>query len=69
MAKGKVEQAKETFRKIAQVNKKVIGEDQIALLGQTSAEESARIQRLGDIRDLFATRRLAFRTLVSWYGW
>lgn len=69
IVQGKVEEAKEILRKIADFNKKELKEADLALLDETSREESAQVLRFGDVRDLFATRKLGIRTVVSWCGW
>jgi len=69
IVKKRVEEAKKILRKIADFNNKEIKEEDLDLLDETSNEESVQVQRFGDVRDLFATRKLGIRTLVSWCGW
>lgn len=61
MIKGKTEQAKEIFRKIAKVNKMPMSD-----MDLKPPEDD---QRLGDVRELFATRKMVQKTLLSWYCW
>ena len=58
--KGKVKEAEAVLHKVAKFNKKPIPKE--------SLQEYEK-QRLGDLRDLFASRTLAQKTLVSWYCW
>ncbi|KAK3754490.1 hypothetical protein QZH41_019886, partial [Actinostola sp. cb2023] len=66
LVKGKVDEAKKILRNVVRVNKKNISEEDMTSLEKTSDENTGR---LGDVRDLFATRSLALRTLISWYCW
>ena len=61
MIKGKTEEAKEIFRKIAKVNKMPMSD-----MDLKPPEDD---QRLGDVRELFATRKMVQKTLLSWYCW
>lgn len=60
LVKGKVEQAEAALRKVAKRNKKQIPEESL---------KACERQRLGDLRDLFKSRSLTHKTLVSWYCW
>jgi len=67
--KGKVDEAKKILRNAAKVNKQVFSEDDVALLEKTTSNEETDKQRLGNVKDLFASRGLALRALISWYCW
>ncbi|XP_031565339.1 organic cation/carnitine transporter 4-like isoform X2 [Actinia tenebrosa] len=64
LVRGKTDEAKKTLKTAARVNKKVILDDDMNLLGTDEEKE-----RLGDIRDLFVSRSMAHRTLLSWFCW
>ena len=49
---------------IANVNGKILSSDELK-----SVEGESENKKLGDVRDLFASRAMAHRTLVSWYSW
>ena len=51
------------MRKIAQTNKKEYHTEPLS-----DPTEQGK-QNLGDFRDLFRTKRMIHRTLVSWYSW
>ena len=59
-----MEEAQEMLKKIAQVNGKKEPEESLEVLNSEDDK-----QRLGDFRDLFATRKWAHYTLLSWYSW
>ena len=61
MLKGKVEEAKAIFRKMAKVNKRIMPDEELQVPDDSD--------RLGDARDLFRTRKMAQTTLLSWYCW
>lgn len=61
MIRGKIEEAKEIFRKMAKVNKRTMPDGEL----QVPDDDD----RLGDVRDLFATRKMVQKTLLSWYCW
>ncbi|KAK3740890.1 hypothetical protein QZH41_013408 [Actinostola sp. cb2023] len=61
--KGKINEAEQVLRHIAKVNKKEYPTE--PLHDPTQDGE----QKLGDIRDLFRTKKMIHRTLVSWYSW
>lgn len=61
MVRGKVEEAKDIFRKMAKVNKRTMPDEELQV-----PEDN---DRLGDVRDLFATRKMTQTTLLSWYCW
>ena len=61
MVKGKIEEAKEIFRKMAKVNKTTMPDEELKMPDDD--------QRLGDVRDLFVTRKMVQKTLLSWYCW
>ena len=62
MVKGKIEQAKDIFRRMASVNQKTMPKD----LELTLPDDD---QRLGDVRDLFSTRKMVQKAILSWYTW
>ena len=61
MLKGKIEEAKAIFRKMAKVNKSTIPDEELQVPDDSD--------RLGDARDLFRTRKMTQTTLLSWYCW
>ena len=61
MLKGKVEEAKAIFRKMAKVNKRIMPDEELQVPDDSD--------RLGDARDLFRTRKMGQTTLLSWYCW
>jgi hypothetical protein len=68
LVKGKIDEAKKTLQTAARVNKKVISDNDMILFGDWNDEDETK-ERLGDIRDLFASRAMAHRTLLSWFCW
>lgn len=60
LVKGKVQQAEAALRKVAKCNQKPIPEEPL---------KGCERQRLGDLRDLFKSRSITHKTLVSWYCW
>ncbi|XP_073236128.1 organic cation transporter protein-like [Porites lutea] len=64
LLKGKLKETEEILRNIATTNKKKYPEEP---LYNPSAD--GKVQLLGDVRDLFATKKMCHRTLVSWYAW
>ncbi|KAK3748637.1 hypothetical protein QZH41_004513 [Actinostola sp. cb2023] len=66
LMKGKTAEANKTLKEAARVNGKVITDEELVALKKDNGEEKAR---LGDIRDLFASRVMVYRTLISWYCW
>jgi len=66
LVKGKTDQIATTLKDIARTNRKEFSEADIALIKHNDSEEKPK---LGNIKDLFASRAIAARTLVSWYCW
>ncbi|XP_078378347.1 organic cation transporter protein-like [Oculina patagonica] len=64
LLKGRVSETEEIFRDIAATNKKEYPEEP---LYNPCAE--GKVQQMGDVRDLFRTKKMLHRTLVSWYAW
>lgn len=64
LLKGKVTETEEVLRDIAAANKKDYPEEP---LYNPSAD--GKVQSMGDVRDLFRTKKMLHRTLVSWYAW
>ena len=64
MLKGKVTQTEELLRGIAATNKKEYPEESLLDL-----HAEGKVEALGDVRDLFRTKKMLHRTLVSWYAW
>ena len=60
LVKGRTEKAEEVLQKVAKFNKKPIPEEPL---------KNYEKQRLGDVRDLFKSRSMTHKTLVSWYCW
>jgi len=67
MVKGKINQARKVIKLAANLNKRRISDEDLSLLGVEN--EGDNNQQLGDIRSLFSSRSMAFRTLASWYCW
>jgi len=61
MLKGKLEEAKAIFKKMAKVNKRIMPDEELDVPHDSD--------RLGDVRDLFRTRKMVQTTLLSWYCW
>ena len=64
LLKGKVAETEEILREIATTNKKEYPNEP---LFNPSAD--GQVQQMGDVRDLFRTKKMLHRTLVSWYAW
>lgn len=64
LLKGKVTQTEELLRGIAATNKKEYPEESLLDL-----HAEGKVEALGDVRDLFRTKKMLHRTLVSWYAW
>ena len=64
LLKGRVTETEQILRQIATTNKKEYPEEPLLDL---NAE--GKVQALGDFRDLFRTKTMLHRTLVSWYAW
>ncbi|PFX15269.1 organic cation transporter protein-like isoform X1 [Stylophora pistillata] len=60
LVKGKTEKAEQVLYKVAKFNKKPIPQEPL---------QDCEKQRLGDLRDLFKTRAMTHKTLISWYCW
>lgn len=59
--KGKLMQAEVVLKRIAEVNRKEMPKEDLA-------EPDNQI-RMGDLRDLFSSKKMAHKTLLSWYIW
>ena len=64
LLKGRVTETEEVLRDIAATNKKDYPDEP---LYNPSAD--GKVQKMGDVRDLFRTKKMLHRTLVSWYAW
>ena len=64
LLKGNIKETESILRNIAATNKKEYPEEP---LYNPSAE--GKVQQLGDVRDLFRTKKMCHRTLISWYAW
>lgn len=60
LVKGKTKQAENILHKVAKFNKKPIPHEKL---------QDCEKQRLGDLRDLFKSKSIAHKTLVSWFCW
>ncbi|XP_020605192.1 organic cation transporter protein-like [Orbicella faveolata] len=60
LVNGRTERAEKVLQKVAKFNKKPIPQESL---------QNYEKQRLGDLRDLFKSRSMTHRTLVSWYCW
>ncbi|KAJ7383539.1 hypothetical protein OS493_027202 [Desmophyllum pertusum] len=58
--KGKLMEADVVLKRIAEVNGKEMPNDQLC---------QPEKQRMGDLRDLFTSKKMAHKTLLSWYIW
>lgn len=61
MIKGKMGEAVNVFKRMARVNKTIMPQEDLKLPNDD--------QKLGDARELFATRKMTQKTLMSWYSW
>ena len=64
LLKGKVTETEQILRRIAATNKKTYPEEPLV-----DPNADGKLQDLGDVRDLFRTKKMLHRTLVSWYAW
>ncbi|XP_020616372.1 organic cation transporter protein-like isoform X1 [Orbicella faveolata] len=64
LLKGRVTETEDVLRDIAAANKKEYPDE---LLYNPSAD--GKVQKMGDVRDLFRTKKMLHRTVVSWYAW
>lgn len=64
LLKGKLSETEEILREIAATNKKKYPEEPLY-----NPCADGKVQQIGDIRDLFRTKKMVHRTLVSWYAW
>ena len=62
--RGKTEEAHKLCEKIARINGKDVFDEDLYL-----EENQEDVQRLGDIRDLFGSRNMIKKTLITWYCW
>ena len=60
LVNGRTEAAEEVLQQVAKFNKKPIPQESL---------QNYEKQRLGDLRDLFKSRSMTHRTLVSWFCW
>ena len=60
LKKGQQSEARTILAKVARSNKKEMPEVELKL---------PKEETLGDLRDLFSSRKMAHRTLVSWLIW
>ena len=60
--KGKLNEAEEVLNRIAEVNGKEMPEDKLQ-------HEPEKQVRMGDLRDLFSSKKMAHKSLLSWYLW
>jgi len=60
--KGKLKEAEVVLNRIAEVNGKEMPEDKLQ-------SEPAKQIRMGDLRDLFSSQKMAHKSLLSWYLW
>ena len=54
-------EAVNVFKRMARVNKTIMPQEDLKLPKDD--------QKLGDARELFATRKMTQKTLMSWYSW
>ena len=64
LLKGKVTETEQILRRIAATNKKTYPDEPLV-----DPNADGKLQDLGDVRDLFRTKKMLHRTLVSWYAW
>ena len=60
LVKGRVKETEKILRKIAEVNKKEYPDVELVHFKE---------QTTGNIRDLFHSRQMTHKTLVSWFCW
>ena len=63
MLKGKLEEAEVIFKRIADVNGKEMPKEPI------HQEPEENKVRMGDLRDLFSSKKMTHKALMSWYIW
>lgn len=63
LKKGRVSEAREILRKVARLNGKEIPDEALQL------PNDEKVERLGDLRDLFISGKMAHKTLASWLMW
>ena len=64
---GKTDEAIKLLRQVAKVNNRAFSEENVVLIQQNVEKDDQ--QQLGNIKDLFASKAIAYRTLISWYAW
>ncbi|XP_078378344.1 organic cation transporter protein-like [Oculina patagonica] len=64
LLKGKIADAENVLRKIAATNKKEYPEEPLS-----NPKAQGKVQSMGNVLDLFRTKRMTHRTLVCWYAW
>lgn len=62
MLKGKLKEAEVVLDRIAEVNRKEMPEEKLQY-------EPEKQVRMGDLRDLFSSKQMAHKSLLSWYLW
>lgn len=60
--KGKLQEAEVVLKRIAEVNGKEMPEEKLHY-------EPEKQVRMGDLRDLFSSKKMAHKSLLSWYLW
>lgn len=63
LKKGRVSEAREVLRKVARLNGKDMPDEALLL------PNDEKVERLGDLRDLFISVKMTHKTLASWLMW
>ena len=63
LKKGRVSDAMNVLRKVAKVNGKKMPDATLLL------PNDEKVERLGDLRDLFISAKMTHKTLASWLMW
>lgn len=64
MTHGRIAQAEKLLKRVAKVNKKEMPDEGLAL-----PEDQKSTQREAGFRDLFGSRAMAKKTVISWISW
>ena len=63
LKKGRVSEAREVLRKVARLNGKDMPDEALLL------PNDEKVERLGDLRDLFISMKMTHKTFASWLMW
>ena len=63
LKKGRVSEARDVLRKVARLNGKTMPDEALLL------PNDEKVERLGDLRDLFISATMTHKTFASWLMW